>query len=77
MMTEHDLQIALWSAAETGDKQQIRILVVDGADVFAINPQGLNAIQIAAAQGHDGAHKTLLAAADMQRLMMAAVKKAA
>ncbi len=76
-MVQNFLQQALWDAAKTGDTARIRILVVDGVDVHAVNADGQNAIQIAIAHGQESAYKTLMAASEMQRLLMGAVKRAA
>ncbi len=76
-MNTIDMQTMLWNAAKRGDCHGIRIAVVQGADVLLCDDFGQNAIHMAIQHGHQDAYKTLQAAADMQRLMTAAVKKAA
>lgn len=72
-----DLQSMLWNAAKRGDCNGIRIAVAQGADVLACDAFGQNAIHMAIQHGQQDAYKTLQAAADMQRLMTSAVRRAA
>ncbi len=59
---------ALWMAAKEGDCYAIRLLVMDGADLDARDPQGRTAINIATQYNQKQALKTLLAAKEMRRL---------
>jgi ankyrin repeat protein len=70
-MTPNEMQQALWAAAQKGDKEKIRMLVVAGASVTAEDELGRTAMNIASQYGQADAYKTLLAAREMQELMQA------
>ncbi len=72
-MTPQEMQVALWDAAKKGDKEKIRMLVVAGADVNALDEDGRTALNIASQYGQADAYKTLLAAREMQELMKAGI----
>jgi ankyrin repeat protein len=72
-MTPNEMQKALWAAAEKGDKEKIRMLVVAGASVTAEDDLGRTALNIASQYGQADAYKTLLAAREMQELMQAGI----
>jgi len=72
-MTKDELQKALWTAAQKGDKEKIRMLVVAGADVSAEDDLGRTALNIASQYGQADAYKTLLAAREMQELHQAGI----
>ncbi len=72
-MTQDEMQKALWHAAQKGDKERIRMLVVAGADVMAEDADGRTAMNIASQYGQADAYKTLLAAREMQELMRAGI----
>jgi ankyrin repeat protein len=72
-MTPNEMQKALWAAAKKGDKEKIRMLVVAGADVNAMDEDGRTAMNIASQYGQADAYKTLLAAREMQELMKAGI----
>lgn len=74
-MTRDEMQKALWVAAQKGDKEKIRMLVVAGADVNATDEDGRTALNIASQYGQADAYKTLLAARGMQELMQAGVSR--
>ena len=76
-MTNEELQKALWAAAQKGEKEKIRMLVVAGADVTAEDADGRTALHIASQYGQADAYKTLLAAREMQELMRAGITPAA
>ena len=59
------IQKQLWQAAEKGDCGQIRIAIVNGADIDARDDQGRTARNIASQYGHVEALKTLTAAKQM------------
>ena len=59
---------ALWMAAKEGDCYAIRLLVMDGVDLDARDPQGRTAINIATQYNQKQALKTLLAGKEMRRL---------
>lgn len=70
-MTPNEMQNALWEAAKKGDKEKIRMLVVAGANVTALDEEGRTALNIASQYGQAEAYRTLLAAREMQELMQA------
>lgn len=72
-MTQDEMQKALWFAAQKGDKERIRMLIVAGADVNAMDDLGRTALNIASQYGQADAYKTLLAAREMQELMRAGI----
>lgn len=72
-MTQDEMQKALWFAAQKGDKERIRMLIVAGADVMAQDDLGRTALNIASQYGQADAYKTLLAAREMQELMKAGI----
>ncbi|PZQ47716.1 MAG: hypothetical protein DI551_02840 [Micavibrio aeruginosavorus] len=59
---------ALWMAAKEGDCYAIRLLVMDGADLDARDPQGRTAVNIATQYNRKEALKTLLAAKEMRTM---------
>ncbi len=59
---------ALWMAAKSGDCYAIRLLVMDGVDLEARDPQGRTAINIATQYNQREAIKTLLAAKEMRQM---------
>lgn len=61
-------ELALWSAAKSGDCPRIRVLVLDGVDLDARDAQGRTAINIATQYNRHDALKTLLAAREMRRM---------
>lgn len=74
-MTKDEMQKALWFAAQKGDKERIRMLIVAGADVTAEDDMGRTALNIASQYGQADAYKTLLAAREMQELMRAGISQ--
>jgi len=72
-MNQNDMQKALWEAAQKGDKEKIRVLVVEGADVVVTDELGRTALDIANEYGQLDAIKTLMAAREMQTLMKAGI----
>ncbi|HEY8962887.1 MAG TPA: ankyrin repeat domain-containing protein [Alphaproteobacteria bacterium] len=72
-MTQDEMQKALWTAAQKGDKEKIRMLIVAGADVTAEDDLGRTALNIASQYGQADAYKTLLAAREMQALQKAGI----
>lgn len=74
-MTQDEMQKALWFAAQKGDKERIRMLIVAGADVTAQDDLGRTALNIASQYGQADAYKTLLAAREMQELMRAGISQ--
>lgn len=58
-------QKQLWQAAKDGDCGQIRLAVVNGADIDARDESGRTAMHIASQYGHTDAMKTLTAAKHM------------
>lgn len=75
-MTPNDIQQALFLAAKKGDKEKIRMLVVAGADVNAVDEEGRTPLHVASQHGQADAYKTLLAAREMQELMSAGINPA-
>lgn len=61
-------EIALWAAAQTGNCQRIRLLVMEGVDLNARDAEGRTAINIATQYSQHAALKTLLAAREMRRM---------
>ncbi len=68
---DQTLDRALWHAVQYGDLPSVRRLVGMGADVEALNAQGMNALHLATYYGQIEAYKTLLAARQMTRLTQA------
>ncbi len=62
----HVMEQALWMAAKNGDCPKIRVLVMEGVDLEARDPQGRTAINIATQYNRRDALKTLLAAKEMR-----------
>jgi ankyrin repeat protein len=77
IMNKNDMQKALWLAAKNGDKEKIRMLVVAGADVNALDAEGRTALHIASQHGQADAYKTLLAAREMQAMVQTGLIPAA
>ncbi len=59
------VQKQLWQAAKEGDCGQIRLAVLNGADIGARDENGRTALNIASQYGHTDAMKTLTAAKHM------------
>ena len=66
-------QTQLWTAAQNGDMAQLRMAILNGADLELRDDQERTAMNIASQYGQTEVMKTLLAAKEMNRFEAAGI----